>query len=75
MFRVMSDSEYEYVQENDALRGEVAFLRDVALRALRSAIVAQDEASGRHDDWLDEACRLVGDDHAPGSRRSAEPST
>jgi hypothetical protein len=62
MFRVMTDSEHEYLQEGEALRAEVAFLRDVALRALHSAIEAQDQASGRHDDWLDEALRLVRDD-------------
>ncbi|MET0627570.1 MAG: hypothetical protein ABW033_03830 [Acidimicrobiia bacterium] len=61
----MSDSEHEYVLANDTLRGEVVFLRDVALRALHSAIEAQDEASGSHEDWLDEALRLVRDDRRP----------
>ena len=49
----MSDSEHEYVLENDALRAEVSRLRDVALRGLRAAIEAQDSATDRHDEWLD----------------------
>jgi hypothetical protein len=75
MFRVMSDSEHEYVLANESLRAETAFLRDVALRALHSAIEAQDEGSGSHEDWLDEALRLVRDDRRPplSPRPSARP--
>ena len=51
----MSDIEHELVVDNVELRDEVARLATVALRALESAIAAQDTALGRHDAWLDEA--------------------
>ncbi len=55
----MSDSEHEYVLENDALRAEVVRVRAIALRALRVAIEAQDSATDRHDEWLDAALLSV----------------
>jgi hypothetical protein len=51
----MSDSEHEYLVAHEALRMEVARLREVATRAIAAAIDAQETAAGRHDDWLDAA--------------------
>lgn len=55
----MTDAEHEYVKENSALQEEVARLEEIAARALRAAIQAQEAAHGRHDDWLDAALRSV----------------
>ena len=51
----MSDVEHEYVIENEALRAELATVREIAGRALTAAMEAQDAAVGHHDAWLDRA--------------------
>ncbi len=56
----MSDVEHEYVIENEALRAELARVREIAERALTAAKEAQDAAVGHHDAWLDEALQYLG---------------
>ena len=51
----MSDAEHELFVDNAALRDDVARLHDLVLRALTTAIYAQDAAFGHHDVWLDQA--------------------
>ena len=55
----MTDAEHEYVKENSALQEEVARLKEIAARALRAAIDAQDAERGGHDDWMDSALHDV----------------
>jgi hypothetical protein len=55
----MSDIEHEFIKETLALRDEVADVSDIASRALRAAIEAQELAIGRHDGWMDGALRRV----------------
>src|SRR3954452_12630297 len=52
---LMSDLEHEIILETQALSSEVAWLSDVAERAVRAAIEAQELAIGRHDGWMDSA--------------------
>jgi hypothetical protein len=56
---VMSDVEHEFVVENQILRDEAAQLRDLAERALRAAVAAQDAHRGTHEPWLDDALRVL----------------
>jgi hypothetical protein len=53
----MSDVEHELVVENELLRAEVARLRAVARRAIDAAPRAQDDHTGSHEAWLDDALR------------------
>ena len=51
----MSDLEHDIISEAQVLTREVEWLNDVAERALRAAIDAQELAIGRHDGWMDSA--------------------
>jgi hypothetical protein len=53
----MSDAEHELLLENAERSAEIARLRDLATRALRAAIAAQDRADGGHEVWLADALR------------------
>ena len=55
----MSDLEHDIISETRALSSETAWLSDVADRALRAAIDAQELAIGRHGGWMDGALRRV----------------
>ena len=64
----MSDAEHELVVENDLLRSEVARVREIALRALAAAKLAQEAGDGRHEPWLDDASADL--DSEPVRRRA-----
>jgi hypothetical protein len=49
----MSDAEHAYLVETASLRGHLTHVREIARRALRAAISAQEASSGQHEDWLD----------------------
>ena len=53
----MSDAEHELIVDTEELREQLARVVAIARRALDAAAGAQDTASGRHDEWIDEARR------------------
>lgn len=57
----MSDAEHELLLENTEQVQEIARLRALAARAARAAIEAQDRVDGRHEAWLDQLLRDVGE--------------
>ena len=57
----MSDLEHDIIRETMALSRETEWLSDIAGRALRAAIDAQELAIGRHDGWMESALRRVVD--------------
>ena len=62
----MSDLEHDFILAERALEGEAAWLGDIADRALRAAIDAQELAIGRHDGWMDNALRRIARPAFPG---------
>lgn len=57
----MSDVEHELLVENTEQGQEIARLRALAARAALAAIDAQDRADGRHEAWLDQLLRDMGE--------------
>jgi hypothetical protein len=51
----MSDAEHELIVDMVEAKADVEHFRELARRALVAASVAQDAASGRHDEWIDDA--------------------
>ena len=56
---VMSDLEHDIILQTRVLSSEAAWVSDIAERALRAAIDAQELAIGRHDGWMDTALRHI----------------
>jgi len=55
----VTDAEHELLLDNTRHVEEIARLRALVMRAVETAISAQDRADGQHDGWLDDVLREV----------------
>jgi len=55
----MTDAEHVFLVENHQLREELERVRRVAVQALTAAMKSQDDATGRHEAWLEAALQSI----------------